>query len=91
MRLRRKERGDFRFTSGGEARLREWMAKHARVCWVEHPEPWEVEEYLIPRLFLPLNLAGNRDHPFHETLTEIRRWSKARARRLPPLRGARDS
>ena len=90
MRLRRNKRGDFRFTSRGEDKLDEWMAKYARVCWVKHPKPWELEEYLIPKLFLPLNLAGNSNHPFYQTLSGIRRRSKARARRLPWIRGSRD-
>ena len=91
MRLRMNRRGEFRFTPAGEAKLRSWMAHYARVCWVEHPEPWAVEDWLIRDLFLPLNLAGNRQHPFHSTLSEIRRRAKARARRLPTMRGSRDS
>jgi len=79
-----------RFTRAGEARLRKWMAQHARVCWVEHPEPWKMEEVLLEELFLPLNLAGNSDHPFHHKLSEIRRHSRVQAKRLPPIRGARD-
>lgn len=89
MRLRRTRNSGFRFTSEGETRLRDWMSKYARVCWVDHPAPWEVEESLINTLSLPLNLAGNGEHPFHRTLSEIRRHSRERARRLPPLRSSR--
>ena len=59
------------------------MAKHARVCWVEHPEPWTVESDLIAQLDLPLNLDQNRHNGFHARLTEIRAQARRRARELP--------
>ncbi|WP_420313610.1 GIY-YIG nuclease family protein [Actinopolymorpha alba] len=31
----------------GEAELSAWMGAHARVCWVECPEPWRAEAVLI--------------------------------------------
>ena len=85
IRLRRTQGGLFRFTHDGEARLRDWMARYARVCWVEHAEPWKLEERLLEDLSLPLNLAGNSHHPFHSTLSELRRRSRTQASRLPPL------
>jgi hypothetical protein len=38
------------------------MAEYTRVCWAEADEAWLVEDDLISRLSLPLNLAGNRRH-----------------------------
>ncbi len=63
----------------GEAVLSTWIAEHARVCWVEHDRPWELEEDAIATLDLPLNLAGNRGHPFHSILSELRRAGRKRA------------
>jgi hypothetical protein len=70
----------FAFGSG-EAKLSAWMAEHARVCWVEHQQPWELEDYAIATLDLPLNLAGNRRQAFHATLSELRRAARERSRR----------
>jgi GIY-YIG catalytic domain-containing protein len=39
------------FTKAGEAVLSEWTAEHARVCWLEHPEPWTAEADLKGRRF----------------------------------------
>ena len=71
--------------SDGEAVLSEWMAEYARVCWVKHKQPWELEAALIERLALPLNLDQNRHGPFHGELTEARRRQRDRAKTLPAL------
>ncbi len=55
------------------------MAEHARVCWLTDPTPWAVEDTLIARLDLPLNLRGNETHPFHTALSAAR----ARMRAVP--------
>ena len=31
----------------GEDKLSDWMSRNAFVTWIEHPEPWVVEEKLI--------------------------------------------
>lgn len=31
------------FGKVGEATLSHWMAENARVCWIEHGEPWALE------------------------------------------------
>ena len=73
-----------RMTFGpAEAKLSDWIRENARVVWAEHTEPWVLEDELINRLSLPLNLQGNRSHPFHSTLTRVRSDAKERARRLP--------
>lgn len=71
------------FTVEGEARLSAWMAENAFVCWMPHPEPWLVEDAMIERCSLPLNLQGNRRHPFAATLSRIRSEAKERAALLP--------
>ena len=69
----------------GEARLSEWMGAQAKVVWLTHPRPWELESELIGSVALPLNLDQNRSHPFHSVLTGLRRGAKAEARRLPTV------
>lgn len=75
------------FTKPGEERLDAWMAENAFVCWQEISAPWNAEEELIRTLSLPLNLAQNRDHPFHQTLKALRASSRRRARDLPIVTG----
>ncbi len=71
------------FSKAGEAILSQWMAEHARVCWVRHPEPWTAESDLIARIDVPLNLDQNRHNVFHPRLKEIRALARQRARELP--------
>lgn len=66
--------------ASGEHTLSDWIAHHAKVCWMAHPAPWEEEERLIDALDLPLNLAGNRHHAFAAQLSAIRSAAKAQAR-----------
>jgi GIY-YIG catalytic domain len=82
--LRRVGSGQRRtFTATGEAKLSEWMAENAAVCWTETSEPWPLESHLISAVPLPLNLDQNRNHPFHTTLSALRRDARRRADRLP--------
>ncbi|MEU7833676.1 GIY-YIG nuclease family protein [Nonomuraea sp. NPDC049129] len=71
------------FGQAGEKELTAWMAEHARVCWIEHDEPWTGETELIARLDLPLNLDQNRRHAFYSYLSGLRASARARARSLP--------
>jgi hypothetical protein len=64
----------------GEDTLSEWMSENAFVTWIVHPQPWRVENYAIEQSSLPLNLRDNENHPFHRTLTSIRRQAKRKAR-----------
>lgn len=67
----------------GEQALSAWMALNARVAWIVRPQPWELEDYLIQRVDLPLNLLGNSRNRFHPELTAARAAAVARARTLP--------
>jgi GIY-YIG catalytic domain-containing protein len=78
--LRRVRSGKTRTFHAGEERLSEWMVANAFVAWWECEEPWLLEDRLIGTLSLPLNLMGNRGHPFHPTLTAIRKAAKESAR-----------
>ncbi|WP_432175337.1 GIY-YIG nuclease family protein [Streptomyces sp. Tue6028] len=82
--LRRVGRSGTRMTFGkaGEVALSQWMAENARVCWIEHDEPWALESELISQLDLPLNLDQNRHNPFHGRLKELRSQVRQRAREL---------
>lgn len=71
--------------SDGEAALNEWMAAHARVCWVADPQPWLAESHLIGDVSLPLNLDQNAHSNFHAELTHRRAQQRQAARQLPVL------
>lgn len=85
--LRRVGSGNRMTFGGGEAILSEWMSENAFVAWLTCEKPWQIERQLISRLSLSLNLDGNRTHPFHDILSQIRREAKQRARELPVLSG----
>jgi hypothetical protein len=61
--------------------LTRWQHKHLNLTWVAHPEPWKIEAEVIRILQPPLNLAGNKSHPFASTVSEARR-RLAKAARL---------
>lgn len=67
----------------GEQWLDQWLADNARVCWVEHDQPWILEDDLLRRVSLPLNVQGNAHHGFSARLSEMRRAALATARDLP--------
>ncbi|MGP3772728.1 GIY-YIG nuclease family protein [Streptomyces sp. SDT5-1] len=71
------------FGKAGETTLSLWMAENARVCWIEHGEPWVLESKLISELDLPLNLDQNRHNAFHGRLKDLRAEARQRARELP--------
>jgi hypothetical protein len=82
--LRRVGSGKRRtFGATGEAALTRWMAEHALVSWVVHPEPWVLEEELIAGLDVPLNLQGNADNRFYPELKRLRAEAEQNARDLP--------
>jgi len=70
-------------THSGEQWLDDWMTENAFVCWLEHQSPWEFEDELLGSLSLPLNIKGNRDHPFARVLTEARIQAIKDAREWP--------
>ena len=71
------------FTHNGEQWLDAWMEKNAYVFWVEHETPWEFEEDLLSALSLPLNIQGNRSHPFAIELNRLRKEAIQNAREQP--------
>jgi hypothetical protein len=83
--LRRIGSGKRRTFATGEELLSSWMAAKAFVCWTAHPEPWTLEEELIARYDLPLNLNQNERNAFHLELSAVRRAAKERAAHLPIL------
>jgi hypothetical protein len=79
-----RDPGGTRLTfADGEARLSQWMADNAFVCWVAHERPWELEDALVKTLDLPLNLHGNDRHPFRAYLRGARAAARDYARALP--------
>jgi hypothetical protein len=71
------------FTHLGEQWLDGWMETNAFVSWVKHSEPWELEEELLETLSLPLNIKGNKDHLFADTLSQLRKDAIRQAREMP--------
>jgi hypothetical protein len=61
------------------------MAANALVCWLEDPEPWLIEEQLIERYDIPLNLDQNKHNRFHPEFSSARKQAKQRAAKLPVL------
>ncbi len=57
----------------GESILSEWMMENAYVTWMIVEKPWDIEDELICQLNLPLNLKGNKHHPFHPILSSVRK------------------
>jgi hypothetical protein len=55
-----------------ESSLSNWMEKNARVSWILHDRPWELESELMSKLVLPLNVQDNDRHPFAKTLGDLR-------------------
>ena len=69
-----------------EGRLSKWMADNTAVSWIETESPLPVEEYLLQSLDLPLNIAGNRRHPFCASLRSLRASARERAEKQPNLK-----
>lgn len=83
--LRRVGSGQRLTFSAGEEDLSQWMAAHARVCWVETSEPWVLESHLLKTQALPLNLDQNKHSGSHELVRAARARQRTEARRLPVL------
>jgi hypothetical protein len=58
--------------------LDHWLDVHARVAWVEHPEPWTVEGDLVRELGVPLNRDHNQAHPAYSLVGAARAAVRAR-------------
>ena len=80
--LRRVGSGKRMTFTDGEAKLSEWMEDNAFVVWANNPEAWILEEELITKLSLPLNLKGNENHKFYATLSKLRKEARERAKKL---------
>ena len=81
--LRRVGSGHRLTFSDGEPVLSEWMAAHAKVCWIATPSPWLLESRLIEKVTLPLNLDQNKHSGFHQQLSAMRAQQRTRAREAP--------
>jgi len=55
-----------------EAILSKWMDDHARVTWLETPDPWAIEAEVVRTLQVPLNRDHNQAHPFYATMGQLR-------------------
>jgi SAM-dependent methyltransferase len=82
MELRRVGSGNRCTFSMGEGILSEWMGENARVVWKVCEEPWKLEETLISKLHLPLNLDQNARNEFYPVLSGLRKAARVRAKLL---------
>lgn len=64
----------------GEQWLDEWLNRNALVSWQEHKEPWTLEDEIMQTISCPLNIKGNKRHPFYQTLCKLRADAFANAR-----------
>ena len=80
--LRRVGSGKTQTFAEKEPDLSNWMANHTLIGWIEVRRPWLLEEHLLSRLTLPLNIAGNSLHPFRARLQELRSRAVKRAAEL---------
>jgi hypothetical protein len=71
----------------GERKLSDWMGENAFVTWIYQEEPWILEEELISKLFLPLNLQMNKHNMNYPIVSDIRYKAKTNARKLPVIPG----
>ena len=81
--MRRVGSGKSQTFAEKESALSGWMADNALVAWVEVPNPWVLEDYLLETLNLPLNIDGNAHHPFCARLEKLRIKAMRRAEELP--------
>jgi hypothetical protein len=63
------------------------MREHARVTWIVHERPWEVEPEIVRRLRVPLNITHNAHDAFTPALKSLRRDAKRRAAHLASQAG----
>ena len=70
-------------TNKGERWLDSWMQENAFVTWIDNDEPWVLENQLFHTLALPLNIQGNKHHPFAALLTKMREEAVAMAKEAP--------
>lgn len=54
-----------------EQQLTNWMNQHARVSWIEHAAPWDLEHRLLQTNVFPLNIQGS-SHPHSLWLRQTR-------------------
>jgi hypothetical protein len=66
-------------TNKGEQWLDRWMHENAFVTWIENDEPWNFENQLLTSLSIPLNIQGNKHHPYAALLAQIRSQAIAQA------------
>ncbi|MEI6691761.1 MAG: hypothetical protein WCL43_03470 [Chlorobium sp.] len=72
-------------TNKGEKWLDQWLQENAFVTWVEHDAPWDLENTLFHSLSLPLNIQGNKLHPFAAILASIRSEAIEQAKYAPAV------
>lgn len=81
---------NWHFEGEAEKALSDWMARNAAVSWVtvnELQDRRALEDHLIESCRVPMNLKGNRKHPFYETLYALRRAADARTGTSAKLAG----
>ncbi|NHQ59945.1 hypothetical protein G9409_04975 [Chlorobium sp. BLA1] len=70
-------------TKKGEEWLDRWMEENTFAAWVENDKPWDLEHQLFHAIPLPLNIQGNKHHPFAAELTRLRAEAVTNAKYAP--------
>jgi hypothetical protein len=68
------------FGQSGENLLSQWISENTLLTWATLTAPWTLEEYLLQTISLPLNLQGNKNHPFNVILKNVRKRCRAEAK-----------
>jgi len=68
------------FGPTGETHLSTWLSEHARVSWVEHSQPWFIEDKMLEQSTLALNVDGREHDPFARELKQRRIDARRTAR-----------
>lgn len=76
-----KKNSGWWFGTEGESKLTRWITEHACVVWVENDAHWELEKIGVEKFSLPLNLKGNKRHPFYSYLKGLRKRCGQQVRR----------
>ena len=75
-------------TAGAAAGLTAWQAEHLKVSWFVDAAPWTQKPLVAKAMAAPLNLAGDRNHPYSWLLSEARQRLRTAAMGAPAASSA---
>jgi hypothetical protein len=66
-------------SDAAQAELERWQSLHLQVSWSVTQKPWLVKPGVAKATSAPLNLAEDRNHPYHWLLSEARQRLRSAA------------